>query len=43
MDVLVIRREEQVFDLVVLRGFALSLAEWLLDAGLEYEIGFQSI
>jgi sarcosine oxidase subunit gamma len=42
MDVLVIRRENEVFDLVVFRSFGLSLAEWLLDAGLEYEIGFQS-
>jgi len=43
MDVLIIRREDEVFDLVVFRGFGLSLAEWLLDAGLEYEIGFQSL
>ena len=42
MDVLVIRREEAVFDLMVFRGFGLSLAEWLLDAGLEYNIGFQA-
>jgi len=42
MDVLVIRRDDEVFELVVFRGFGLSLAEWLLDAGLEYEIGFQS-
>ena len=40
MDVLVIAREEEVFDLVVFRGFGLSLAEWLLDAGLEFDIGF---
>lgn len=42
MDVLVIGRKDRVFDLVVSRGFGLSLAEWLLDAGLEYGIGFQS-
>lgn len=42
MDVLVIRHEDDVFDLMVFRSFGLSLAEWLLDAGLEYEIGFQS-
>ena len=43
MDVLVIRREETVFDLAVFRGFALSLAEWLVDAGLEFDIGFQPV
>ena len=43
MDVLVIAREEEVFDLVVFRGFGLSLAEWLLDAGLEFDIGFDPI
>ena len=43
MDVLVIARENEVFDLVVFRGFGLSLAEWLLDAGLEYDIGFDPI
>lgn len=42
MDVLVIRREDEVFDLMVFRGFGLSLAEWLLDAGFEYDIGFQT-
>ena len=42
MDVLVIAREEEVFDLVVFRSFGRSLAEWLLDAGLEFDIGFQS-
>ncbi|HSG94941.1 MAG TPA: sarcosine oxidase subunit gamma family protein [Afifellaceae bacterium] len=43
MDVLVIRREQAVFDLMVFRGFGLALAEWLLDAGLEYGIGFQPV
>jgi len=42
IDVLIIRREDEAFDLVVFRGFGLSLAEWLLDAGLEFDIGFQS-
>ncbi len=42
MEVLVIRRKDRVFDLVVSRGFGLWFAEWLLDAGLEYGIGFQS-
>jgi len=41
MDVLVIRREDEVFDLLVFRSFGLSLAEWLIDAGLEFDIGFK--
>ncbi len=42
MDVLVIKRQETVFDLLVSRSFALSLAEWLLDAGSQYGIGLSS-
>ena len=33
---LVHRREAEVFDLFVFRGFALSFWEWLTDASLEY-------
>lgn len=40
IDVTLLRRDPQTFDIVALRGFAESLAEWLLDAGLEYEIAF---
>ena len=43
IDVLVIRRGDNVFDLLAFRGFGLSLAEWLLDAGLEFEIGLEPI
>ena len=42
IDVLVHRQAEMVFDLWVLRGFAEALAEWLLDAGLEYGITFEA-
>ena len=42
MDVLVHRREADVFDVWVLRGFAEALTEWLLDAGLDFGIGLQS-
>ena len=41
IDVVIHRREAQVFDLWVLRGFAEALAEWLLDAGLEFGIALQ--
>jgi sarcosine oxidase subunit gamma len=40
VDVLIVRRTESVLDLFKLRSFAASLVEWLLDAGLEYGIGF---
>jgi sarcosine oxidase subunit gamma len=40
VDVLIIRRSESVFDLFILRSFAAGLVEWILDAGLEYGIGF---
>lgn len=32
IDVLIIRRAEEAFDLWALRGFAEALAEWILDA-----------
>jgi sarcosine oxidase subunit gamma len=37
-DVTLLRRDAQTFEIMTLRGFVESLAEWLLDAGLEYEI-----
>ncbi len=40
IDVTILRRETQVFEIVALRGFVEALAEWLLDAGLEYGIVF---
>jgi sarcosine oxidase subunit gamma len=43
IDVVLHRREADVFDLWVLRGFAASLGEWLLDAGLEFGIGFDAL
>jgi sarcosine oxidase subunit gamma len=41
IDVLVVRRSEQNFDLWVSRSFAEALAEWVLDAGLELGIAFR--
>jgi sarcosine oxidase subunit gamma len=41
LDVVVHRRAAQSFDLWVLRSFALSLAEWVLDARLEPAITFR--
>jgi heterotetrameric sarcosine oxidase gamma subunit len=41
IDVLIHRRTETEFRLIVLRSFAEALAEWLLDAGLEEGIGFR--
>ena len=38
IDLTILRRDAQTFEIVTLRGFVESLAEWLLDAGLEYEI-----
>jgi sarcosine oxidase subunit gamma len=38
IDVTILRRDTQTFEIMALRGFVESLAEWLLDAGLEYEI-----
>ena len=40
IDVVIHRRAETHFELWVLRSFAEALAEWLLDAGIEDEIGF---
>ena len=40
IDVVIHRLSDTMFDLWVLRSFAESLAEWLLDAGLEEGIGF---
>ena len=42
IDALILRREDETFELVVLRGFAEALAEWLLDAGLEFGIAFSA-
>jgi len=36
IDVTLFRRDAQTFEIMALRGFVESLAEWLLDAGLEY-------
>lgn len=41
VDVLLHRRAPDVFDLWVLRGFSEAMAEWLVDAGLEYGLAFQ--
>jgi sarcosine oxidase subunit gamma len=41
VDVLVHRITETRFELWMLRSFAESIGEWILDAGLEFEIGFQ--
>jgi len=38
IDVTLLRRDAQTFEIMALRGFAESLAEWLLDAALDYEI-----
>jgi len=40
IDVMLHRRSESSFDLWVLRSFAEALAEWLLDAGMEFEATF---
>jgi sarcosine oxidase subunit gamma len=40
VDVLVYRVAETRFELWMLRSFAESLAEWILDAGLELSVGF---
>lgn len=40
VDALILRREAASFEIVVLRGFAEALAEWLVDAGLEFGIAF---
>lgn len=40
VDVLLHRTAAEAFELWVLRGFAESLGEWLLDAGLEFGVGF---
>ena len=42
IDALILRRDAQTFEIVVLRGFAEAFAEWLLDAGLEFGIGFSA-
>ena len=41
VDVTLHRRNLQIWDLWVLRGFAQDLAEWLIDAGLEFGIGLE--
>ena len=41
VDVLIHRLTPTSFDLWVLRSFAESLAEWILDAGLEFPIDFR--
>ena len=41
VDVVLHRRSEALFHLWVLRGFAEALAEWLLDAGLEFGMAYQ--
>jgi heterotetrameric sarcosine oxidase gamma subunit len=40
VDVLLHRRAVEAFDLWALRGFAEALAEWIIDAGLEFGIAF---
>lgn len=40
VDVVIHRRSETHFELWVLRSFAESLAEWLLDQGVPFGIGF---
>ena len=42
VDVLIVRRAEQSFDLWALRSFAEALAEGILDAGLELGVAFDS-
>ncbi len=42
VDVLIVRRAADKFELWALRSFAEALAEWLLDAGLEEGIGLRS-
>jgi methylglutamate dehydrogenase subunit D len=41
IDVLLHRRAADSFDLWALRGFAEALAEWLVDAGLEFAIAVE--
>lgn len=43
VDVLIHRQKRTMFDLWVLRSFAESLAEWLLDAGLELGVRFEQM
>lgn len=40
IDIVIHRRTETNFELLVLRSFAESLVEWLLDQGIPYGIGF---
>jgi methylglutamate dehydrogenase subunit D len=40
VDVLIHRQKRTVFDLWMLRSFAESLVDWLLDAGLELGVSF---
>jgi sarcosine oxidase subunit gamma len=42
IDVLIHRRTEARFELWVLRSFAVALAEWLLDMGLEEKVGLDA-
>ena len=41
MDVLLLRRDADTFDIVVFRGFGVSLAEWLADAAQEFGVAFE--
>ncbi len=41
VDVTICRRSDDAFDLVMLRGFAESLVEWMLDAGMEFGVRLQ--
>ena len=41
VDVLVHRLTDRSFEIWVLRSFAESIAEWLIDAGAELGIGFR--
>ena len=42
VDVTICRQSHDAFDLLLLRGFAESLVEWLLDAGLEFGVKLQA-
>lgn len=41
IDLMLHRRGDDVFDIVVFRSLAQSLGEWLLDAGLEFSISYR--
>lgn len=42
IDVLIHRTAETGFELWVLRGFSEALGEWIIDAGLEFSIRFET-